>query len=161
MYVSMSSKLAFSFIFALIFIMLQWQTGTSMTSVGNVCIDLCNHGNSTWFIIQDHRKGVVQIANFIGCCLSDEVIDRVVEHSSMKGMSRSYHTWKDLTVQCRESKSADGNESSQKKTGPSTMLRKGRLSCCQGSIPNLHPGNLMIRPFNSMILMASALWIYV
>ena len=80
-------------------------------------------------ISQDHRRGVVQIANFIGHPLSDDAIDRVVKHSSVKEMSLTYHTSKELYQQGAKSKGTDGSESLQKRTGAFGMLRKGRLTC--------------------------------
>ncbi|XP_071511888.1 sulfotransferase 1B1-like [Diadema antillarum] len=39
---------------------------------------------------QDLRQSVVTIANFLGRPLTDEVLDKVVEHSSFSGMKKSY-----------------------------------------------------------------------
>ncbi|XP_072172948.1 sulfotransferase 1B1-like [Diadema setosum] len=39
---------------------------------------------------QDLRQAVITIANFLGRPLTDEVLDKVVEHSSFSGMKKSY-----------------------------------------------------------------------
>ncbi len=74
---------------------------------------------------QDPRGAVVQIADFLGCPLTDEAIDRVVEKSTVDSMKQRF--------------SAADDKSGMGKIGPLPfVVRKGKSTYGTNAQNNLH-----------------------
>ena len=77
------------------------------------------------YFIQDHRGTVVKIADFIGHPLSEEIIDNVVKHSSLKAMRETHFTTKAPKPGVGDE--PPSTDAQHKRIGAYGLLRKGKL----------------------------------